>query len=176
MSLLDENLVDQEIVDVKFGLMLDELYERLLNGTLTVKDLKKNPLSEYEINDVRWRFVKVGWVVDGRNILSAIGYVISNVIENPNKFEGCSEYANFTDKEYVKEFSNKMLDLYWGKDDYTSYKLEYKIGDRWRDSQVYVSVLMLLTRSKYNIVQMLLDGENEISNKGLLDWIHKWCK
>lgn len=174
MSLLDENLVDQELVEVQFKSMIDEVWERLNDGTLDVKSLKKKPLSEYEINGVGWRFVKKGRQKDdGRCLMRDISYIITSMFMDPDEYKESPGYVIFADKECAKEFTNKMIDLYWGKDIYTRYELEWRPGNYWLETQVDYNTLQMLDRGRWSIKELLLNRERYITDKQLLDWIHK---
>lgn len=179
MSLLDKDLVDQELIEVKFKLMFVEMYERLVGGTFDIESLNKNPLSEYDICGVRWRIVGVNIVEeDGTYILNCINYVVGKVRGDQEKYKGCVECDKFLDKEYVKEFVNKMLDLYWDKKIYSNYVLLWKIGRKRGNASTIIDIPNILTRKKYDINEIFNAIERFATpdDKGLLDWIHKWCK
>lgn len=166
MSLLDENLVDQESIEMQFRLMLGEMYDRLKNGTLSAEDFKKNPKPERVIGGIPFRIVKSDYSKDNcGTVFEGVGSVVNYVME-PKNYINCSEYEKFKDKEYVNNLAKDLLDLYWGKELYEGYKFEYKVDGQWNGNDYYiVSFLDILLWRERSLKEIILTIERDM----------RWC-
>ena len=131
MSLLYENLVDQRTFEEYFGEMLYDIYERMMNGTLSTDEIDKYPFAEREIGGLMWRFnYRKEDECRGYVILSEISYAVYDCFRLKIEDE---EKVPILNKECARDTINKLIDLYWDKSVYTTFYFEVrsKDSDEW---------------------------------------------
>lgn len=178
MSLLDENLVDQKSFEEHFGEMLYELYERMMNGTLSVDEIDKYPFVEREIGGLIWRFnYNKEDACRGYVILSEISSVVWEGLRLEIKDE---EQLPILNKECAKSVINKLIDLYWDKYIYRYFIFEVRRvdGDEWicpgGNIRLYNAFLWRFGYVKQQLYHMDYNLEGKIAMeeyKELFDWV-----
>lgn len=177
MSLLDEDLVDQRTFEEHFGEMLYDLYERLMNGTLSTDEIDKYPFAEREIGGLIWKF---NYNKEG----ACRGYVILSEISSA-VWDGLrdrvdEEQLPILNKECVKSVINKLIDLYWDKSIYTNFYFEVrsKDSDEWicpgANIHLYNAFLWRFGDVKQQLYHMDYNLEDKIAleeYKELFDWV-----
>lgn len=178
MSLLDKNLVDQKSIDEHFKEMLYELYERLMNGTLCVDEIEKNPFTERGMCGLMWRFrCDQSDVSKGYRLILSIGSVVYEVSQFEVKDEETLQMLN---KEYVKDSMNKLLDLYWDKSihEFFNFEVSKDGGNEWVRVGIPISLHDVLlwrircVKSRFRFIKHDLKGKIAPREyKEILNWL-----